>query len=264
MQMAVTLMPANHPTDAPATSAQVLSLDEQRLLRQAVPILNDVVRKLWLRLGGNIDRDDLQSMGHMALVRLVRRFDPQKAPLDAFLRRRLHFALLDGIRSESHSRVVVARARAFRAAERMAQAREDERSELNSASSLAALSGTDEIPTEADYRAQLNQMLREQATALGVSLIATRGKETAKADSSSNPEKAIMRAAASNELRKLIATMQDERQLQLIQRHYYGEETLENIAIDLGISKGWASRLHAKAVRYLAKRLRELHAVPEM
>lgn len=247
--------------DNPSAMAQVLSLNEQRMLREGLPILEQAVRKILRRVAGRIQADDLRSIGNEALVRLVRRFDPDKSPLQAFLRQRLHFALLDGIRTESHSRVVVARARAYRAAERVAQALEDERRE-RTVSSLSALSGTDELPSEADYQAQLNLILREQAAALGISLISSGGRETAKADSSNNPEKAVLRAAASSELRQFVDELQDDRLRQLIERHYFGGETFETIAQDMGISKGWASRLHAKAVRILEKRMRESHSLP--
>jgi len=42
----------------------------------------------------------------------------------------------------------------------------------------------------------------------------------------------------------------------LIERHYFGDETLEQAAASVGLSKSWGSRLHARAIDAIAKELR--------
>ena len=41
------------------------------------------------------------------------------------------------------------------------------------------------------------------------------------------------------------------------ERNYFGDERFDDIARSLGVSKSWASRLHAQAMRALAERLRD-------
>ena len=47
-----------------------------------------------------------------------------------------------------------------------------------------------------------------------------------------------------------------DRERALIDRHYFGGEPFDEIAKDIGISKSWASRLHAQAIQKLAAALR--------
>ena len=46
-----------------------------------------------------------------------------------------------------------------------------------------------------------------------------------------------------------------EREAALMRRHYLDGERLDQIAIDLGLSKSWASRLHARALAKLSEAL---------
>jgi len=47
----------------------------------------------------------------------------------------------------------------------------------------------------------------------------------------------------------------DERERDLVRRHYFEGEPVQDIARDLGISRAWASRLHARALARLRDRL---------
>jgi DNA-directed RNA polymerase specialized sigma subunit len=44
----------------------------------------------------------------------------------------------------------------------------------------------------------------------------------------------------------------------LIERHYFADETLEQAAASLGLSKSWGSRLHAHAIEAITRELRRL------
>ena len=52
-----------------------------------------------------------------------------------------------------------------------------------------------------------------------------------------------------------IAQLPDN-EAQLVRRHYIDGESFEQVADELGLSKSWASRLHARAISRLSKRLR--------
>ncbi len=47
----------------------------------------------------------------------------------------------------------------------------------------------------------------------------------------------------------------DERERELVRRHYFDGVPVQDIARDLGISRAWASRLHARALMALRDRL---------
>ena len=56
-------------------------------------------------------------------------------------------------------------------------------------------------------------------------------------------------------LRAAIAERPDAERL-LLERHYFGEATMDEAAKELGLSKSWASRLHARALEGVAKAMR--------
>ncbi len=209
---------------------------------EALPILREVAGKVHRQLGALIAVDDLQSIGHVALVGLVRRYQSGLVPFGAYLRARLRWAMLDGIRRESHGRSVAARARGLAGAARLAQ-----QSDLEDSRPPLA--------TEQGYRQQLSVLLRDHAAVMGIALMASAKGVTARADSSANPEKMTLARAAARELREAVAELADQRQRALIERHYFGDEPFDAIADSLGISKSWASRLHAQAIQTLARRL---------
>jgi RNA polymerase sigma factor for flagellar operon FliA len=70
-----------------------------------------------------------------------------------------------------------------------------------------------------------------------------------------DPEQALLRAARADALREAVVQLPTE-QRALVERHYFGDEPFDRIAEDLGISKSWASRLHAQAIGVLAATLR--------
>ena len=55
---------------------------------------------------------------------------------------------------------------------------------------------------------------------------------------------------------KLALSLLPPRQRAIVERHYFGGERFDEIAESLGVSKSWASRLHAQAMAALAERLR--------
>ncbi|MBW2457264.1 MAG: sigma-70 family RNA polymerase sigma factor [Deltaproteobacteria bacterium] len=220
----------------------VPSLGERRSMREGLVLLKGVAAKLHHQLGGLMSVDDLQSIGHVALVGLVRRYEAGPVPFPAYLRPRLRWAILDGIRRESHGRSAAARARALGGSERLAAQAVGEESS-------AALA------TEEGHQERLAVLLRDHAAVMGIALVASTEGMMARADSSTEPEKRTLSRALAQQLRGAVAALADERQRALIERHYFGDEPFDAIATTLGISKSWASRLHAQAIRALARQL---------
>jgi RNA polymerase sigma factor for flagellar operon FliA len=57
-------------------------------------------------------------------------------------------------------------------------------------------------------------------------------------------------------VRNVVAAL-PEQERTLIERHYFGGETLDQAAASLGLSKSWGSRLHARAIESIARELRK-------
>ena len=56
------------------------------------------------------------------------------------------------------------------------------------------------------------------------------------------------------QLRAAIATLPEKEQA-LLKKHYYEGKTLDAAGAELGVSKSWASRIHAQAIDRLRPRL---------
>ena len=97
-----------------------MMLAEQELVRQGLPLVLSVCRRLARRLGGTVPLDDLTSIGNLALVDVARSWDPARATFVAYASARLKWAILDGLRRETHVRAAALRAAAVRCLEAFA------------------------------------------------------------------------------------------------------------------------------------------------
>jgi RNA polymerase sigma factor for flagellar operon FliA len=207
------------------------------LVREGLDLLELVATRLAKRLGGRIPLDDLRSIGNTAVADIVRSYEPGRSAFRTFASKRLRWALLDGLRRETHDRAAADRARALAALDRLGAAHDTQ-------DTVA-----DEPQTEEAWAARLRQMLESRAAARALGLVA--GAVPARApDSEVSPEEATSRVELLRVLRDAVARLPD-RERQLIQRHYFGGENFDAVARELGISKSWASRLHAQAIAVL-------------
>ncbi|MBI4702874.1 MAG: sigma-70 family RNA polymerase sigma factor [Deltaproteobacteria bacterium] len=228
--------------DAPSRRG---ATSEEQLVRDGLPLLRHEARRLWLRLGRKVELEELVGMGQAALVDLVRRYDGRRSTLGAYATERLRWALLDGVRRDTHGRAAAGRARALAASARLGRA-------------TAREPASDEAPpSEQEHRQRLRELLDGHAAALAFGLVAGGGDAEPAADSCADPEQLSERLASARTLRRAVTELVDGRQRALIERHYFGEERFDDIASDLGISKSRASRLHAEAIGRLAGTLRQ-------
>ena len=203
---------------------------EHDLVSQGLPVVQAVSRRLARRLGGHVHQDDLAGIGNMALIEVARSYDPQRATFAAYATSRLRWAILDGLRRETHARSTASRAAALLASERFGDAHA-ERPEP-------------EAPTtQEEDQAALASLLQGHAAALAMGLVSA-GPDT---ELVQTPEEEVQRAELSHVVKSAVGEL-PERERALIERHYYGGEAFDAIAQDLGISKSWASRLHERAI----------------
>jgi RNA polymerase sigma factor for flagellar operon FliA len=203
---------------------------EHDLVRQGLPVVMAVCRKLARRLGGKVPVDDLAGIGNLALIDVARTWDPSRASFASYAAWRLRFAILDGLRRETHGRTVASRAAALLAQDRLSEAQ-------------AEAPEPDLPTTQEEDEAALSDLLQAQAAALAFGLLST-PREVSPVDT---PEEVVGNAEAAHKVKGVIGALPD-RERALMERHYYGGEAFESIAADLGISKSWASRLHERAL----------------
>ncbi len=223
------------PDDAPETAELV----SEAWIAAALPLIDVVAMRLCRQLGPSVDLDDLRSIGHFALMDLLRRYDPERSPLEAYLRTRLRWAMLDGLRRDTRYRPLAGRVRA-----------------LTASMDLASGWAQGDARREPTHRQRLAAMLREHALCLGLSLLVEHHVEIAVAPSSANPERMSIKHALVEKVRAALGELGDARQREIIERYYFRGQAMTALARDMGITKGYASKLHAKAIAALERALR--------
>jgi RNA polymerase sigma factor for flagellar operon FliA len=204
-------------------------------------VVDFVAYRLARRLGSRVPIDDLKAAGREALVEVARTFDPSRSQFKTYAARKIQWAILDLYRRETHGRALAARAQALSSAARFVEGFEAE---------LPA----GEMPTEEAYQERFRELLAGQAAALACGLIAPVGDLSAAPDAGESPEELLAKRQLRDALIDAVAEL-PERERELIDRHYFGGEQFESIAAELGISKSWASRVHAQGILLLAKAL---------
>ncbi len=222
--------------------------EREALCKEGVPLVRPIARILAKELGRLADADELESVGLATLVEIVRFFDPDRSSFASFVRRRLRWAMLDSVRRDTHGRSWSARARALQGADRVAETVLRERPDPG-------------LP-ESSHARRLRALLSSQAAAMVVGLTAPFAEDASNdgtppvVATGESPEALLLRSSVGTALKDALDLL-PQRQRQLVERHYFGGEKFEEIADSLGISKSWASRLHAQAMVILAEALRD-------
>jgi RNA polymerase sigma factor for flagellar operon FliA len=203
-------------------------------------------RQLARKMGTtSISLDDLVSFGREGLLRAARSFDAgQGVPFRRWANLRIRGAIVDGIRKwGALPRRIYRELRALDSADAVQEVydAEDAANPTRSAES-------------ADSR--LSSYLAGLATAIATgALVASSGEGTDPPADGPTPEEAVARAELVARAKDAVLRLADAER-RLIELHYFGEQTLDEAAASLGLSKSWGSRLHARAVEALARELR--------
>lgn len=207
------------------------------------------VRLIWPRVEGHIEKRELVSLGDLGLVEAASRFDPEAgATFATFAWYRVQGAIIDGVRkSATIPKRVWAQLCALRAAGEVLETRA--RQESAARTRGAAPSRTEEKLHEVKEAMAAIEMVYALSARASLDSIA----ETA-ADPSQSPER-FATAALGDRLDAALAQL-PEKERALVQKHYFDGKNLLEAGQELGISKSWASRLHAQAVERLRRHLR--------
>jgi RNA polymerase sigma factor for flagellar operon FliA len=190
--------------------------------------------------------DDLRSFGREGLLQAARSFDPARGvPFRRWANMRIRGAMIDGVRQWGQlPRRVYQELRTMAAADDVQEALSEE--------SAAAPVTT---PEAADRR--LTTYLAGLATSMSLgSLGSTESHEGVLDEREPGPEEIASKAELVERVRAIVRRLPDAERT-LIERHYFADETLDQAAASLGLSKSWGSRLHARAIERIAKELRD-------
>lgn len=235
---------------ASPSTANPASPPDEALVREALAVLDRCARTIAKQLGGRYTLDDLRGFGHTAIVDLVARFDRQRGVAFAgYARFRLRGAILDGLRREAGlPRSIAQRIRMMQSADRFAEGQADEIANARPTSAQGA-------------DARLQGFLQGLATACATGMLTAEGAASHEGpegdDKRRSPETIVARKQARDRLEQMVLAM-PEPDRTILHRHYFLDEDLQDAARAVGLSKGWGSRVHSRAIARLASSFRAL------
>jgi RNA polymerase sigma factor for flagellar operon FliA len=235
----------------PADSPEVIERFQSTL-----DLVPKIAGQLLRSLRGTSEMEDLVGYGQTGLLEAARRFEPSRGvPFRAYASIRIRGAMIDGVRTMSPlPRSIFERLRGLQALQRITEATTE--------NAYAAESAT-VTPEEADHL--IGEHLANMATAMAMGMLARpargQGGDVVGASRFESPEEAVINAELRDTVMGAIAQLPDN-EAQLVRRHYIDGESFEQVADELGLSKSWASRLHARAISRLSKRLRSARHEP--
>jgi RNA polymerase sigma factor FliA len=209
-----------------------VEIHRDKLIADTLPY----VRKLAVEISRDLPRfteiEELVSAGREGLVQAAERYDPSHGVLfRTFAHYRIRGAILDYVR-ESSSASMYYRARAS------AEAAVDDiiTTKIDGCTSDTAVGAA----------SVLAEVLCEMATAYTLAEIA----EQTTADDPPDPEHLLTRQQASHHVVSALDAL-PERERQMLRAVYYEGRSIEKAGTQLGLSKSWASRLHARGISLL-------------
>jgi RNA polymerase sigma factor for flagellar operon FliA len=227
--------------------------DVDALVTTHLPLAQFAVNAVASRISlpSHVNRDDLLSCASVALVEVARRFDPTAgATFATYALPRLQGAVLDELRSgDWASRSVRAAARRTDAATdalTISLGRPPTREELADSLGVA--------------RSDLDSLQIDVHRAVMVSIDAETGTEGGSLDlpdTGDSPERALLRGERARHLHEAIAALPD-RLDEVVERNFFGDESLTDIADSLGVTLSRVSQMRARALTLLHAAMSEV------
>jgi RNA polymerase sigma factor for flagellar operon FliA len=222
--------------------------EKRGLIEDHLALVQAIARKVRKTLSASIDFEDLVGYGSKGLVEAAERFDPTHGvTFSTYAYYRIRGAMFDGLRTMGwYSRSDYARYRAEERANELLQSHADRDAAERSAAARqpAGASRAAEGPGPSDAAtalASIGEILSDIAAVHITSL----DDESLRA-----PDALIDTGRLGIRLRGAIQKL-PARERQLMELYYYAGKNLEEAGEDMGLSKSWACRLHARAIQLL-------------
>lgn len=243
-----------NPNARPQSTTRGRSQQEiDALVTEHLPLASFAVNAVAARISlpGHVSRDDLLSCAHVALVEVAKRFDPAAgASFPTYALARLQGAVLDELRSGDWA------SRSVRAAARRSDAAADAL-----AMSLGRPPTREELAASLGVpRSELDSLQVDVHRAVMVSIDAETGSDGTSLDlpdTGESPERALLRGERARYLHEAIRALPD-RLDEVVERNFFGDESLTDIANDLGVTLSRVSQMRARALTLLHAAMSEV------
>ncbi len=201
-------------------------------------LVERVVRRLSRELDLSCDPEDLRAWGQQGLLEARERFDAARGVrFSTFAYYRVRGAVIDGIRKQGWLR-------------RRAYAKLKAHEAVDLVSEPVAEMEAQQPSLSAEQRAaRISDMLGKISAAYLLSALGQGDDDTPQ-----TPEEHVDQAMTREVVQRDLAEL-PERERALLQAVYFEGATIEEAGARLGLSKSWASRMHAKALERMRKSL---------
>lgn len=227
-------------------SATRLTTDQLVFTHQG--LVRAIARGIHRSLPPFMELDDLISYGQLGLMQAANDFDPERGvQFSTFAYHRIRGAILDGTTQMSWFR-------------RFSTCRQNyERMSNDTLASDAADTAGENSAATSDHASWLQDSSSQLAVVFLLSHASEDGREAPHLEDSAAraPIQNILDDELKAKLHELLAELPEEART-LLHGAYFEGLTLKEAGERLGISKAWASRLHARALGQLARGLRRL------
>jgi len=219
-------------------------VERARLVENHLDLAKKAAFMIFPRVRGQVELEELVALANAGLAEAAQRFDPTKgAAFSTFAWYRVQGSIVDGLRKSSNlPRRTWAKLVALRAASDYLEHRGE-----REAGALAQGAN----PVEgAEALAQVKSALAAIRTMYVTSLEAAQDAGFDPASPAPSADEKLDSKRAGAKLRAAIESLPAKEQA-LMKMHYWEGKNLLEAGAELGISKSWASRLHAQVVEKL-------------
>jgi RNA polymerase sigma factor FliA len=215
-----------------------------RLVETHLDLARKAAHLVYPRVKDAVELDELISLGQAGLAEAALRFDPARGvAFGTYAWYRVTGAIVDGLRRQANlPRRVWAKLVALRAASEYLEHR-GERDLGATRAGTAPASGADAL-------AAMHGAMSAIRTMYVTSLEAMRDRGFDPADDRAHPGEQMATGRLASRLRSALDQLPDKERA-ILTKHYWEGKNLLEAGAELGISKSWASRLHAQAVEKL-------------
>ena len=218
--------------------------ERARLVETHLDVARRAAAMIYPRVKQHVEFDELVALGNAGLAEAAQRFDPARgASFKTFAWYRVQGSIIDGLRKATNlPRRVWAKLVALRAASEYLEHRAER-------DVGAAQQGV--RPAEgADALAAIKQAMSAIRTMYVTSLEGMREQGFDPAAHGPGADEGIDTSRLAGRLQEAMRSL-SERERALVTKHYWEGKNLLEAGAELGISKSWASRMHAQAVEKL-------------
>jgi RNA polymerase sigma factor for flagellar operon FliA len=230
---------------------QPLTARECDRIVAGLPFVESLARRVAASMPHSIDIGDLVQDGMIGLIDAAHRFDEARGiKFETFAERRVRGAMIDALRREAWPRGV------RRVRRELEAAREQLRRELGAEPSLADLAarvGSDEARLGKTI-VRIHTIESTSPISAGDHLDGASLPAVMVPSEPPAPDKAYEQSEVKARIRAAIAAL-PPRERKVISMYYFGEVTMKQIGVEIGVNESRVSQLHARAIQRLRKAL---------